>query len=403
MLIRICLILLYSNMAFALNDVNNFTFPTNSEPNICKTLYAKSSKLNRNHPNIDDTVRLQNALDSCKNGQAVLLIKNGKNDAFYTNSLLLSKSGLIIDNVSLLGGDDYVNNDNLILIKGTGLFIYGKNNGEIDGRGDLFENKKSRLIQITNSENIVIKDITLKQSIHPSIYIKNNNNTMISNVLIDTPADRKNADGIDIDSSSNITVIDSTIHSGDDGIAIKTNNSDSYNILIKNNRLHGSHGLSIGSIYKGKVENVLFDGNYVYGENSTNPNGINIKTGDCSLQIKNITYKNTCLSGVKHLINITNDYGACNDSGNNKEIILNNINIIGVIAINSQKNAYSRIYGSDEKNPIQFNLVDVSLDNINQKYSQNAVVGISDSNYIPAGKNIKITTIDDKNKFICHF
>ena len=128
------------------------------------------------------------------------------------------------------------------------------------------------------------------------------------NVTIRTPATRANADGIDIDSVSNVTVANSSVEAGDDGIAVKTNASAASNITVKNSKFYGTHGISIGSQTFDGVTNVLFTGNYVYGNDLsgnawTNVNAINIKTDpDCGGNVKQVTYTNTCIAEAKHLI-----------------------------------------------------------------------------------------------------
>ena len=112
---------------------------------------------------------------------------------------------------------------------------------------------------------VLLGIVTLAQAAHPNLYIEGGNGATVYAVTIRTPATRHNADGIDIDSLTNASVINSSIEAGDDGVAVKTNSAAASNITVKNSRLYGTHGLSIGSQTMHGVTNVLFTGNYVYG------------------------------------------------------------------------------------------------------------------------------------------
>ncbi|MFI2205592.1 glycosyl hydrolase family 28 protein [Streptomyces sp. NPDC020192] len=64
---------------------------------------------------------------------------------------------------------------------------------------------------------------------------------------IKTPATARNTDGIDPAGATDVTIADSSIQDGDDGIAIKGGSKASSNITVRNSHFYGTHGISIGS------------------------------------------------------------------------------------------------------------------------------------------------------------
>ena len=365
-------------------------------PTVCKTIPAQFSTSARSSPpSSDDTARIQSALNSCAGtGESVVLAASGSNNAFYSGKLSVNGEGLVVNSgVTLEGNNSYSSQSELIAVTGTNSFIGGK--GAIDGRGDLISGTP-RLIQTSSANNFIAYQITLQQAAHPHLYIQGGSGATVYQILTRTPATRKNADGIDIDSISNVTVIGSSIEAGDDGIAIKTNASAAANITIKDNRIYGTHGLSIGSQTFHGVTNVLFTGNYVYGADlsgtvSTDGNAINIKTDvDCGGLVQQVTYENTCITGAKHLIVVNANYGSC--SGTSGTPQFKNIIINGVLAQKSVSGAYTRIAGYNSSNLAQVYLADVSLDATTQSGDQYATVHLDNSNITPSGTGVTTST-----------
>src|SRR5580704_6933785 len=119
--------------------------------------------------------------------------------------------------------------------------------GIVDGRGDLTAmiTGTPRLVQTNSVNNFVAYNVTLQQAAHPNLYIQGGNGATVWGVTILTPATRANADGIDIDSITNVTVTNSTVEAGDDGVAVKTNEAAASNITVVGNKFYGTHGISI--------------------------------------------------------------------------------------------------------------------------------------------------------------
>ena len=359
-------------VTYATGDSRTVNQPT--YPAVCKVLQAQFNTSQRSSPpaaGSDDTTNIQTALNSaaCKNtGLAVELAPSGTNNAFYSEQLTLNGEGLIIDaGVTLYGGASYSTvSSPLLSINGANSTLMGP--GTVDGRGDLITNtNNNRLVQTNSANNFIAFNVTLAQSIYPNLYIQGGNGATVWGVTILTPATRANADGIDLDSLTNATVTNSTIEAGDDGVAVKPNNASASNVTVTNNRLYGTHGLSIGSIPKFAVSNILFLNNYVYGADlsnngAQNSNGLVIKQDpSCATTVSQVTYQNTCMKGVKHLITFYTNYNnTC--SGSAGSPVFSNILVNGVLATQSYSGAYEEFIGWSATAPSSASLAYVSLD-----------------------------------------
>jgi len=372
----------------ATGDTRNVTEPT--YPHTCSTLYAQFTTSDRSSPpSSDDTDRIQAALTACDGtGQSVVLAMSGTNDAFYSGTLTVSGEALVVDaGVTLFGNNSYAGE--LLAIGGVNSALMGP--GTVDGRGDLISGIP-RLIQATNITNFTVYNVTIEHSGKEHLYVQGGNGFTAWNLTVATPANTKNTDGIDIDSLTNATVYGSSIADGDDGIAIKTNAAATSNITVENNTFHGTHGMSIGSQTFDGVVNVLWKGNTVYGTDpwgntSTNNNGINIKTDvDCGGTVRQVTYLNTCMTGVKHLLVFNTSYGSC--SGTMGTPYFTNIVVDGVYATDSASGAYSEFEGYSAAFPLGLTLENVNLDVTTQQNSQYANVGLYQSNLIPSGTGV---------------
>jgi polygalacturonase len=378
-------------------------------PRICKILGAQFSTADRGSPPAaDDSARIQEALDDCAgSGRSVVLLPSRTGNAFYSGTLNVNGEGLVVAaGVTLEGNDSYATQPELIYVTGWNSFIGGQ--GAIDGRGDLITAGTPRLIEASDTVGLTVYQITLEQAKHPHLYMEGGSRATVYGITILTPYNRKNADGIDIDSMHDVSVIDSSIEAGDDGVAIKTNSGPAYDITVRHNRLYGTHGLSIGSQTFEGVTNVLFSDNYVYGLDhsgnyATDNNGINIKTDAlCGGPVQRVTYANTCMTQVKHLIVVNAYYGSCSGTPGTPQF--KNIIINGVNATNSQSGAYSRIEGYDADNLAQIFLANVSLDATAQSGDQNASVYLDNSNVTPTGPNVTTQTFSTSGSVpVCAF
>ncbi len=320
----------------------------------------------------------------------MVLASSGSNNAFYTNSLTASGVGLVVNSgVTLYGNNTYVSNAQLITFSGTNSSLMGP--GTVDGRGDVISTSKTpRLIQASSITNFIVYNVTLSNALHPALYVEGGSGFTAWNVNIRTKATQNSADGIDIDSLTDATVTQSSINAGDDGVAVKTNSGDVTNVTVSNNKLYGTHGLTVGSIDKNTVSNILYINNYVYGVDlngiaSTNANAVNIKTGPCTLTVKQVSYINNCVKQAKHLIVMDTNYNSCTTGGSPS---ISNVVVNGLYATQSISGAYTKIDGRNASFPVGAYLANVSLDATAQSGDQYASVGLDNSNDTPSGTGV---------------
>jgi polygalacturonase len=204
-----------------------------------------------------------------------------------------------------------------------------------------------------------------------------------------SPADSPNTDGIDPASATNVTIAESWISTGDDGVAIKGNAGQAKNITIKNNHFYNTHGISIGSETLG-VSNVLVANNTIAGAD----NGLRIKS-NASLGglVTGVTYLNTCLTGVKHLLLFDTHYTSNGSLSGSSIPVFTNITINGLKAVNSQSSASSTFDGFDAAHPIGLTMQSVSLDKTKISKASFANIGLFNTNITPSGTGVSTTTV----------
>lgn len=379
--------------ALATGDSRNVTQPT--FPAVCTTLSAQFSTSSRSSPpSGDDTARIQSALNGCKGtGKSVVLASSGSHNAFFSGTLTVSGEAVVVDSgVTLFGNNSY--SGELLKVTGTNAAVMGP--GTIDGRGDIISGTP-RLIQADDITNFIAFDVTLQHSGKEHLYVESGSGFTAWNVTVATPANTKNTDGIDIDSLTNATVNQCFIEDGDDGIAIKTNKAAASNITVKNSTFHGTHGMSIGSQTFDGVTNVLWENNTIFGSDefgnvSTNNNGINIKSDqDCGGKVQQVTYVNTCMTGVKHLLMFNTNFGSC--TGTKGTPVYTDIVVNGVLATKSQSGAFSEFDGFSSGSPLQLTLENVDLDVTKQETTQDAIVALFNSDIKPSGTNVTTSTV----------
>lgn len=239
------------------------------------------------------TGAIQRAIDLCPNGGTVLIPAG-----IFVSGALYLKSNMTLhleEGARLLGssnvedfpvkGYPYEGLDQLCyasLINTDGapyenITISGK--GVIDANGKaLFEAqlkdsrvKRGRTACIRNTRNLVIKDLTFRQSPAWCLHIIYCDNVLIEGVQVHSKYDESgekygmhNCDGMDIDSTQNVVIKNCYIASQDDCIAVKSGRNEegrrvgipSKNITIENCKFASGFGVAMGSEMSGGVENV---------------------------------------------------------------------------------------------------------------------------------------------------
>lgn len=387
--------LLFSSTLFAqtlaTGDSRDVTHPPHY-PAVCQMLTAQFSSSQRTTPpSPDDTARLQSALSACAGtGQSVVLMPTTASDAFYSGALTVNGEGLVVSSGVTLFGNNY-GTSQFISVKGNNASIMGP--GTIDGRADLPHSGTPRLINAKHINNFNVFDVTLMNAGKMHLYMEDGDGVTVWGLTVLTPANTKNTDGVDVDSLSDVTVTHSSINDGDDGIVVKTNSAPANNITVSHNVLYGTHGLSIGSQTMYGVTNVLWEHNIVYGTDqfgivSSDNNGIRIKTSPaCGGPVNQVTYLDTQLIGVKHLLDFQTDY-SCSVANNATIPEYQDILVDNLTSTDSAPGAYSEFQGNDANHILGIYLAKVNLDSIAQQNSQYSNVGLDNSNIVPAGTGV---------------
>jgi len=414
----------------------------------CRTVTAQLSVSGRTfdtatEKNPPDTAPLQAALDACsRSGSAPVAVElkaSGSHNAFLTGPLTVHQGEvLLIDSgVTLYGSRNPASYQAqskptcgtlsaaeggcvpLISVAGAHAGIEGirsphGSQGRIDGRGDQdilgtsttwwalarqaqTEGKNQqdpRLIQVKSADDFTLHDIDLLNS--PNFHVTYQGGTGFTawGVRIKTPADARNTDGIDPGGATDVTIKDSWIQDGDDGIAIK-GGSAVRNVTIDGNHFYGTHGISIGSETAGGVSNVLVENNTVAGADSSgivsgSSNGIRIKSSTKSGgKVTDVSYLNTCVTGVRYPLVFDTHYA--NGSGSHIPSFTG-ITVAGLRAVNSPTNARSVFNGYSTAYPLELTLSNVSLDR-NSGTASYAKIGVHNSTITPSGTGVTVTQV----------
>src|SRR6185503_4794743 len=292
-----------------------------------------------------DTRRIQSAIDHCGSGQAVVLRADGEKRAFLIGPITLKRGvTLRVDtNAIVFGSRDpkeydidgrcgtvdekghgcrpLISSDNA-----DGAAIMGP--GTIDGRGwaKLLDKTASwwdhaqfakvtnksqscpRLIQFTKSNNVVLFDVTLKNSPNFHVVFDRGDGFTAWGVYIDTRDPRaRNTDGIDPASATNGTITHSFINTGDDNVAIKAGAIPSSHMTISHNHFYRGHGVSIGSETDGGASAIRVFDLSIQGAD----NGIRIKSNAArGGLVHDVEYRDVCIRDTKDPIEMDTHYTA---------------------------------------------------------------------------------------------
>lgn len=171
---------------------------------------------------------------------------------------------------------------------------------------------RPQFIQFFECKNVLIKGITITNSPFWSVHFLKSENITARKVKFN--AFNKNNDGFDPEYSKNVLIEDIDFNNADDNVAIKAGRDregwdtamPSENMVIRNCRFKGLHGVVIGSEMSAGVQNVFVE-NCTYGGYCKR--GIYLKSNpDRGGFIKNIFVKNVKFGEVEDGICITSFY-----------------------------------------------------------------------------------------------
>lgn len=196
--------------------------------------------------------------------------------------------------------------------------VFFQGSGTIDGSGSKWwaesckKNKTNpckgapSAFTIDSSSAVRVKGLTFQNSQQMNFVISRCEAVRVYNVLVSSPEDSPNTDGIHITGSTNVIIQNTKIETGDDCISIVNGSS---NIKMKLISCGPGHGISIGSLGKdnstGIVTQVVVDNAFLRGTT----NGLRIKTWQAgSGYVRSIRYQNVRMEDVANPIIIDQFY-----------------------------------------------------------------------------------------------
>ncbi|XP_065864277.1 polygalacturonase-like [Euphorbia lathyris] len=168
-------------------------------------------------------------------------------------------------------------------------------------------------VLFSNSKNIVVNGLTSVNSQMYHIVFNGCNDVKVKGVTISASGKSPNTDGIHVQLSSGVTILNSRIKTGDDCISIGPGTTD---LWIQQIACGPGHGISIGSLGKDAsepgVQNVTVKSVTFTGTQ----NGVRIKSWGrpSSGFVKNIVFQNAVMNNVQNPIIIDQNY--CPDHQN---------------------------------------------------------------------------------------
>ncbi|XP_037497014.1 polygalacturonase [Jatropha curcas] len=190
--------------------------------------------------------------------------------------------------------------------------------GIIDGNGNIWWKNSCKVnkdlpckhaptaLTFDKCKNLVVKNLTVQNAQQMHVSFQSSRDIEASNLLVTSPEDSPNTDGIHVTETQNIQITNSVIATGDDCISIV---SGSQNVQAMNITCGPGHGISVGSLGYGNsrayVSGVTIDGAKISGTT----NGVRIKTWQGGSGIaNNIKFQNIEMYNVTKPIIIDQHY-----------------------------------------------------------------------------------------------
>jgi polygalacturonase len=165
-----------------------------------------------------------------------------------------------------------------------------------------------RLIVLSGCNNFTLYRITLQNSPNFHVSYGSGDGFTVWGVKIHTPKDARNTDGIDPANSTNVTITNSWIDTGDDNVAIKAGAGlPTAHMTISHNHFYSGHGMSIGSETNGGASAIRISDLSIDGAD----NGIRIKSNSTrGGLVHDIVYEDVCIRNTKNPIYMDTHYTA---------------------------------------------------------------------------------------------
>jgi hypothetical protein len=164
---------------------------------------------------------------------------------------------------------------------------------------------RPNFINFVKSSKILIQNITLQNPPTFHLMLKgNNSNITIQSIIINTPGNSPNTDGMDL-GSTNILVQNCYISDGDDNIEIGGSSGKVAYLTVTNCTFGTGHGVSVGSLIQAGVSNVTV----VNCSFTGTVNGIRMKSdNDRGGVVQNLQFYNITMTNVSIPLQIYSYY-----------------------------------------------------------------------------------------------
>lgn len=176
-----------------------------------------------------------------------------------------------------------------------------------------YDCRRPRLIQVYKSSDVTLRGLSLRRSGFWTVHLCYSRKITVDGIDIRNNIDGRgpSTDGIDIDSSSDVTITHCSVECNDDAFCLKAGrdadglrvNRPTHNVTIRDNVVvAGAAGVTIGSETSGGIRDVVVEGLKVQ---AGVPAGIYFKsTGTRGGTIENIIIRNVEMDGVATAVGV---------------------------------------------------------------------------------------------------
>ncbi|KAJ1283637.1 hypothetical protein BS78_03G143600 [Paspalum vaginatum] len=200
----------------------------------------------------------------------------------------------------------------VVFYKADGMTLAGK--GTIEGNGEEWWDlpcKPHRLVRFFLSNDVTVRDLRIENS--PKFHLKFDDcqRVRVDGLVVSSPAFSPNTDGVHVENTTSVQILNSRIYNGDDCVSIGAGCSD---VHIDNITCGHGHGISIGSLgdhnTRACVSNVTVRNARIIDSD----NGVRIKTWQGGAgAVSAVEFAGVQMRNVKHCIVIDQYY--CLGSG----------------------------------------------------------------------------------------
>jgi polygalacturonase len=183
---------------------------------------------------------------------------------------------------------------------------YAETGKKLDDYQEIKDFFRPNLVVLNNCKKVLLQGTTFQNSAAWCLHTLQCEDLTFDGVHVRNPSNAQNGDGLDIESCSNVKVVNCTIDAGDDGICIKSGKDEEgrkvgkpcQNILIRNNVVYRAHGgFVIGSEMSGGAHDIFVSDCSFFGTD----NGLRFKTvrGRGGV-VENIYIRNISMRNIVH-------------------------------------------------------------------------------------------------------